>query len=85
MFASTTADAVGALPSALRCLLLSQSSLCPEPSSRPRRSGRRRGRMREDPEESNLYTVPDASPRGLILASIGAAISLASGLAGLLL
>jgi hypothetical protein len=44
-----------------------------------------RGRMREDPKESGLYTIPDASPRGLILASIGAAVSLASGLAGLTL
>lgn len=43
-----------------------------------------RGRMREDPENEGLYITPTDSPRGLVLASIGAAVSLGSGLIGLL-
>ena len=43
-----------------------------------------RGRMREDPENDGLYIPPTDSPRGLVLASIGAAVSLGSGLISLL-
>lgn len=43
-----------------------------------------RGRMRRDPENEGLYIPPADSPRGLVLAIIGAAVSLGSGLIGLL-
>lgn len=44
-----------------------------------------RGRMREDPKASGLYSLPHSNARGLILASIGATVGLASGLLGLVL
>jgi hypothetical protein len=44
-----------------------------------------RGRMREDPDQPGLYNVPEDTPRGLILALAGTAVSLASGLLGLFL
>ncbi|MCS6564678.1 hypothetical protein NYS48_05030 [Curtobacterium flaccumfaciens pv. flaccumfaciens] len=42
-----------------------------------------RGRMREEPPGSGLYTVPSASPRGLVIGILGAIIALVSGLLGL--
>jgi len=44
-----------------------------------------RGRMREDPKDSGLYTVPDGSSRGLVFASVGAAVASAASLIGLTL
>jgi hypothetical protein len=44
-----------------------------------------RGRMHEDPDQPGLYNVPEDTPRGLILALAGTAVTLASGLLGLFL
>lgn len=42
-----------------------------------------RGRMREDPKGSGLYSVPSGGPRGFFIALLGAAVALVSGCLGL--
>lgn len=42
-----------------------------------------RGRRREDPKGSGLYSVPSGGPRGLFIALLGAAVALVSGCLGL--